>query len=109
MWFVFPQVRGLGQSAMAHRYGTGSLQEAQAYLAHRLLGPRLRERAALVFPVEGRSIAQILGSPDDLKFHSSVTLFAHTAEDQEIFTKALGKYCAGTLDPLTMQRLQPNA
>src|SRR6201996_8486462 len=76
MWFVFPQLRGLGSSPTAVRYGIASLQEARAYLAHDLLGPRLRECTRLVNEVQNRSIAQIFGSPDDLKLFSSMTLFA---------------------------------
>ncbi len=76
MWFVFPQLRGLGRSAMAQHYGIGSLDEARAYLAHPVLGPRLVECTGLVNRVEGRSVHEISGGPDDLKFHSSVTLSA---------------------------------
>src|SRR5271163_4329683 len=80
MWFVFPQIRGLGSSSMAVRFGISSLAEAQAYLAHAVLGPRLRECAGIVCGVEGKSVGEIFGSPDDLKFHSSMTLFAKAAE-----------------------------
>ena len=76
MWFVFPQLAGLGRSDTARYYALASLEEARAYLAHPLLGPRLIECTNLVNAVEGRSAHQIFGSPDDLKFHSSMTLFA---------------------------------
>lgn len=105
MWFVFPQIAGLGTSPMARRYALGSLAEAQAYLRHPILGPRLVECAALVQQVEGRTIHQIFGSPDDMKFRSSMTLFAQAAPDQPVFQAALEKYFAGQLDPLTLDRL----
>src|SRR5580692_6153851 len=76
MWFVFPQIAGLGSSAMAQRYAIASLDEAGAYLAHPVLGPRLRDCTALALDVAGRTAHQIFGNPDDLKFHSSLTLFA---------------------------------
>ncbi len=95
MWFVFPQVAGLGLSPMAARYAIGSAAEAQAYLAHPLLGARLRECTALTLGVEGRTAHEIFGSPDDLKFHSSMTLFAAVAEGGMIFDAALRKYFAG--------------
>ena len=106
MWFIFPQIAGLGYSSMAQRYAIGSIDEARAYLAHPVLGPRLRECAALVNAVEGRSLARIFGSPDDLKFHSSVTLFAHAAEDADnVFQAALAKYFGGKEDAATVSRL----
>ena len=101
MWFIFPQLRGLGHSAMAHTYGIASREEAQAYLEHPILGPRLRECVQLVNQIEGRTIHQILGDPDDLKFRSSVTLFAAVAPNDPIFQSALDKYFAGQPDPLT--------
>jgi len=105
MWFIFPQIKGLGYSSMAQRYAIQSLAEAQAYLAHPVLGPRLRECTALVNGVAGRSIQQILGYPDDLKFKSSMTLFARAAEDSAIFLAALTRHFDGELDPLTLDRL----
>lgn len=105
MWFVFPQLRGLGGSAMAVRFGIGSLDEARAYLGHELLGPRLRECARLVTAVQGRSIGQIFGSPDDLKLCSSMTLFAHATEDNQDFAAVLDKYYDGREDRLTLERL----
>jgi uncharacterized protein (DUF1810 family) len=106
MWFVFPQLRGLGSSPMADRYGIASLEEARAYLRHDPLGPRLHECAQLVNDVRGRSIAQIFGSPDDLKLRSSMTLFARAAEDNEDFVALLDRYYDGEEDQLTVARLR---
>src|ERR1700735_2862975 len=92
MWFIFPQIAGLGFSAMAQRYAIASLDEAWAYLRHPLLGPRLEDCTRLVLAVSGRSATEILGSPDDMKFRSSMTLFAQAAPDQAIFAEALRKY-----------------
>ena len=108
MWFVFPQLRGLGLSSMAEHYGIASLDEARAYLAHPVLGPRLRECCALVQRVAGRSANQILGSPDDLKFRSCLTLFARAAPDEPLFAQALEKYYGGQADPRTLARLAPS-
>ena len=105
MWFVFPQIAGLGRSAMAERYAIGSLDEAKAYLDHPILGPRLRDCVGLVNEVEGRPILQILGHPDDLKFRSSMTLFAHAAADGQVFRRALQKYFGGEDDPATLEQL----
>lgn len=105
MWFVFPQLRGLGGSAMAARFGIASLDEAGAYLRHELLGPRLHECARLVRAVQGRSIGQIFGSPDDLKLCSSMTLFARATEDNADFVAVLDKYYDGRQDRLTLERL----
>ena len=105
MWFIFPQLRGLGHSHMAHKFGISSRQEAEAYLKHPILGPRLRECTRLVNVVEGRSINRIFGSPDDVKFKSSMSLFAGVASENQIFKDALEKYFDGELDPLTVQRL----
>ncbi len=105
MWFVFPQLKGLGHSSMASKFGISSPDEAEAYLRHSILGPRLRECTRLVNLVEKRSIEQILGCPDNLKFRSSMTLFAHVADDNEIFINALQKYFDGQPDRLTLDRL----
>jgi len=105
MWFIFPQLRGLGQSRMATLFGVTSREEAEEYLRHPVLGPRLRECTGLVNLVEGRSIHQIFGSPDDLKFRSSMSLFASIASDDQVFQDALQKYFGGQLDPLTVERL----
>ena len=90
---------------MAHKFGISSRQEAKAYLKHPILGPRLRECTRLVNVVEGRSINRIFGSPDDVKFKSSMSLFAGVASENQIFKDALEKYFDGELDPLTVQRL----
>ena len=105
MWFIFPQIAGLGHSEMARRYAIPSLAEAAAYLQHPVLGLRLRECTQLVVDVEHRSIDQILGYPDDLKFRSSMTLFAHAGADEQVFRDALRKYFDGVEDPLTLNRL----
>jgi uncharacterized protein (DUF1810 family) len=105
MWFIFPQLRGLGFSQMATAFGIASRQEAEAYLNHFVLGPRLRECTGLVNLVEGRSIRQILGYPDDLKFRSSLTLFANVTPGGGIFQESLQKYFGGELDPLTLERI----
>jgi uncharacterized protein (DUF1810 family) len=105
MWFIFPQVQGLGQSPMAKRYAIASRAEACAYLEHPVLGPRLRECTRLVTVVVGRSIAQILGHPDDLKFRSCMTLFAHATKENQAFLNALQKYFAGGFDRLTLEQV----
>ena len=105
MWFVFPQLAGLGRSDTARHYALSSLDEARAYLAHPLLGPRLIGCTNLVNAVEDRSAHQIFGYPDDLKFHSSMTLFASAQPDERAFADALRKYFGGALDRLTMERL----
>jgi uncharacterized protein (DUF1810 family) len=95
MWFVFPQIRGLGRTGMAWDFGIASRAEAEAYLDHPVLGPRLRECTRLVNRIKGRSARQILGTPDDLKFRSSMTLFAGVTPDSAVFEEALRKYYAG--------------
>lgn len=105
MWFIFPQVAGLGFSAMAQKYAIGSRAEALAYLDHPVLGSRLRECTQLVNAVEGRDIHEILGSPDDMKFRSSMTLFANVAHDNTDFVAALQKYYEGEFDAATIARL----
>jgi len=105
MWFIFPQLKGLGHSAMANRYAISSREEAAAYLRHPVLGSRLRHCTELVIFIEGRTIEEIFGDPDDLKFRSSMTLFANAAEDKKIFEAALQKYFSGKPDPLTIGRL----
>jgi len=105
MWFVFPQIHGLGYSAMAQRFALTSREEASAYLMHPLLGVRLRDCTRLVNDVQGRSIRQIFGSPDDMKFHSSMTLFAHATQDNSIFIDALHRYFGGEFDRATSVRL----
>lgn len=105
MWFVFPQIAGLGRSAMAAKYAIASRDEAAAYLAHPVLGARLRQCAALVEAAEGRTAHQIFGSPDDLKLHSSMTLFAAVAEPDSVFHRVLAKYFGGQPDDATLLRL----
>jgi uncharacterized protein (DUF1810 family) len=105
IWFIFPQMKGLGRSELADFYGISSRQEAEAYLAHPVLGPRLRECTRLVNVVEGRSIDQIFGYPDNMKFRSSMTLFASTGIDNQIFRDALQKYFAGEPDQRTIELL----
>jgi uncharacterized protein (DUF1810 family) len=105
MWFVFPQVAGLGFSPMAQRYAIRSLAEAEAYLAHPMLGERLRRCTDLVLAVEGRGITAILGSPDDVKFRSSMTLFGRAAPGEPRFGAALDRYFGGAPDPATLDRL----
>jgi uncharacterized protein (DUF1810 family) len=105
MWFIFPQMRGLGRSHIATKFGISSREEAEAYLQHPILGPRLRECTRLVNLVDGRSINQIFGDPDDLKFRSSMTLFAAIAPGDRIFEDALQKYFGGDPDRLTLQLL----
>jgi uncharacterized protein (DUF1810 family) len=105
MWFVFPQIKGLGHSAMAQRFAISIREEAEAYSAHPVLGPRLVECTGLVNAVEGRSIGQIFGSPDDLKFHSSMTLFANVCKDNGPFVTATKKYFGGKFDSLTLDRI----
>ncbi len=104
MWFVFPQIAGLGSSAMAARYAIASLDEARAYLAHPVLGARLREMTQLVLAVEGRDVHRIFGSPDDMKFHSSMTLFDAMAAG-DVFDAALAKYFGGARDAGTLARI----
>jgi uncharacterized protein (DUF1810 family) len=106
MWFVFPQMRGLGQSAMAQRYGIASLDEAQAYLAHPLLGERLRHCCTLVLAAQGGSAHDIFGSPDDNKFRSSLTLFRRAAPQEPVFGDCLRKYYNGIEDPATLKLLR---
>jgi uncharacterized protein (DUF1810 family) len=105
MWFVFPQLRGLGQSQMAQTFGISSRAEAKAYLKHPVLGARLRECTRLVNLVEGRLIEDIFGYPDDLKFRSSMTLFASVAPEDTAFQDALGKYFGGEPDARTLELL----
>ncbi len=118
MWFVFPQIEGLGYSEISRRYAISSLDEAKAYLAHPVLGPRLRECTRLVMQVEGRRLTEIFGEIDALKFHASMTLFARAAKEQmgqekqedeeeedSVFTQALARYSGGRWEELTLRRL----
>ena len=105
MWFVFPQIRGLGSSPTAVRFAISGMEEARAYLEHPMLGSRLRECTGIVVGVEGRSVEQIFGYPDDLKFHSSITLFAKAAAEAGVFGEALEKYFGGEMDRGTLERI----
>jgi uncharacterized protein (DUF1810 family) len=105
MWFIFPQIEGLGDSQLARKFAISSREEAEAYINHPILGPRLRHCTRLMTLVEGRSINQIFAYPDDLKFHSSMTLFANATSDNQVFRDALQKYFGGELDRLTVERL----
>jgi uncharacterized protein (DUF1810 family) len=104
MWFIFPQVAGLGHSPMARQFAIASREEAVAYLGHAVLGRRLRECTALVNTVQGRTIREIFGSPDDLKFCSSMTLFGAVSWNPE-FAEAIQKFCGGTPDQRTLDLL----
>src|SRR4051794_1332918 len=105
MWFVFPQIAGLGRSAMAQRYAIASLAEAEAYLAHPVLGPRLRECARILTELGGTSAEAVFGSVDAQKLRSSMTLFARAAPDEPLFGEVLARYFDGVADPATLQRL----
>jgi uncharacterized protein (DUF1810 family) len=105
MWFVFPQIAGLGHSEMAQRYAIASSDEAAAYLAHPVLGARLRECARIVAALDSDSAADIFGHPDDLKFRSSMTLFADVAPDEAVFQACIDKFFDGEPDEATLARL----
>jgi uncharacterized protein (DUF1810 family) len=114
MWFIFPQLRGLGMSSTARRFGLSGLEEARAYLAHPLLGARLRECTQLVLAVRDRSAYEIFGSPDDLKLRSCLTLFAQAvapspAPETRVFGEALARYYGGEPDPRTLELLISSA
>jgi uncharacterized protein (DUF1810 family) len=104
MWFIFPQIKGLGHSQLAREFAISSREEAKAYLEHPILGPRLIECTKLVNLIEDRTTEQIFGYPDDLKFRSCMTLFAN-ATDNQVFVDALRKYFRGRSDPSTLERL----
>ncbi len=105
MWFIFPQIAGLGSSPMARRYAIESLEEAQAYLAHAVLGPRLRACAAAA-DLRGRTALQVFGHPDDLKFRSSMTLFEIADREDPIFGRALEALCGGARDEATLKAIK---
>jgi uncharacterized protein (DUF1810 family) len=105
MWFIFPQIKGLGASATAREFAISGIDEAKAYIDHALLGYRLRECTQLVNGISNRSIEDIFGYPDHLKFHSSMTLFAKASDGDGMFTAALTKYFQGILDRKTLQQL----
>ncbi len=105
MWYIFPQIQGLGRSAMSQKYAIASLDEAKAYLDHPILGARLRECTRLITAMKG-SIEDILAYPDDLKFHSSMTLFTHAAQDNQIFLDALKNFFHAEFDGATLARVR---
>lgn len=105
MWFVFPQISGLGHSPMAIKYAIFGRDEAVAYARHSILGPRLRNCTRLVTAIEGKTLRDIFGEPDDVKFCSSMTLFAQTTDENQDFLEALVKYCGGEQDRMTLERL----
>jgi len=107
MWFVFPQLAGLGHSEMARRYAIADQGEAIAYLNHPLLGPRLEECAVAMLQHTGRTAREVLGSPDDLKLRSCATLFAAVAPDRPVFGRLLETFFKATPDPQTLSRLRP--
>ncbi len=106
IWFIFPQFKGLGRSSTSEYYGIGSIDEAAAYLRHAVLGQRLVECTTLVNRIEGRSVDEIFGFPDNLKFRSSMTLFAQAAEDSTVFNAALEKYFGGAPEARTLELLR---
>ena len=105
MWYVFPQLAGLGRSPTSRRYAIRSLDEAKAYLEHPLLGPRLVDCATAVCELEGLSAYEIFGSPDDLKLHSSATLFTRVSSMDSVFSRLLAKYFGGREDEQTLRLL----
>jgi uncharacterized protein (DUF1810 family) len=108
MWYVFPQIEGLGHSELSKRFAIKTRKEALAYLDHPLLGPRLEECTDIVNAVDGRTAAGIFGSPDDMKFRSSMTLFHNVSPEIGVFKTALGKYFDGDPDPRTLERMRAN-
>ena len=106
MWFIFPQLSGLGSSAMAQKFGLRSLEDARTYLHHPVLGSRLRECARLLIDLEEKPIQQILGAPDDLKLRSCLTLFSAAAPEETLFRQALNKYFDGAPDAKTLQLIR---
>jgi len=106
IWYIFPQISGLGRSETSRRYAISSLEEARAYLEHPTLGPRLRECTQRVMDIEGRTAEEIFGQTDAMKLRSCMTLFSQATQDNEVFVDALAKYFGGSVDPLTMQALE---
>lgn len=106
IWFMLPQIAGLGASAMSQRYAIGSLDEARAYLAHPVLGARLREICGIVLGIQDRGVEEIFGYPDDMKLRSSMTLFAHAAADDAVFVQILEKYFGGVEDERTVELMR---
>jgi uncharacterized protein (DUF1810 family) len=108
MWYVFPQIEGLGHSSISQKFAIKSKAEALAYVAHPVLGPRLMECTEIVNALHGSSAHQIFGSPDDMKFRSSMTLFHAISPETGMFKEALEKYFGGELDPRTLERMRAN-
>ncbi|MBM4091839.1 MAG: DUF1810 domain-containing protein [Planctomycetes bacterium] len=108
IWFIFPQLVGLGSSTMSRKFGIASKAEARSYLKHSVLGPRLRECTQLMLALANRSLESTLGYPDDVKFRSAMTLFAAAAPDESIFQAALETFFGGEPDALTLTRLREN-
>ncbi|MGE5301470.1 MAG: DUF1810 domain-containing protein [Acidobacteriota bacterium] len=106
MWYVFPQIDGLGYSPMAKRYSIKSVEEARQYLSHPVLGKRLLECTDAVVALKGGSVSEIFGYPDDLKFKSSMTLFERIAGSGSVFSSALDRYCNGERDAATLRLLE---
>lgn len=106
IWYIFPQLKGLGVSSTSEFYGISSLAEAKAYLAHPVLGPRLLEATQIILAIEDQSLRDILSAPDDMKFRSCMTLFEHAAESENIFGMALAKHCGGQRDLKTLTLLE---
>jgi uncharacterized protein (DUF1810 family) len=106
IWFIFPQIAGLGQSAMSRRYAIGSLAEARAYLEHPILGPRVRQSAALLLETPGSTAEEILGPIDARKVRSSMTLFRRAARDELVFADVLNRFYDGVPDPATDELLR---
>ena len=109
IWFVFPQIAGLGRSGMSQQYAIGSLDEARAYLAHPVLGARLRECAGIVLATEGRTALEIFGEIDAIKLRSSMTLFHRAAPDEPVFAQVLARFYGGVADPATVALLASNS
>jgi uncharacterized protein (DUF1810 family) len=107
MWFILPQIVGLGHSEMSRRYAISSVAEAREYAAHPVLGARLRECVGIVLGLEGRTAMEIFGSPDNLKFHSSMTLFDASVPEEPLFGAALDKFFSGQRDAETLRRIGP--
>jgi uncharacterized protein (DUF1810 family) len=105
IWFIVPQIAGLGFSATSQQYAIQSLDEARAYLEHLMLGPRLREISQIVLSINGKTAHDVFGSPDDMKLRSSMTLFAHATDDNAVFVAVLRKYFNGVEDPKTVKLL----
>lgn len=107
MWFIFPQIDGLGHSSTARSYAIKSLEEAKAYLAHPVLGARLEQCAETALDIDGRSVTEIFGYPDDVKLRSSMTLFAFISGTESVYEQVLEKFFSGHRDPLTLRMIAP--